>query len=113
MTQNEMLDLFRRGKIAVRVKKDGMMCFLEACEECGILWSAGERATEYVPRRFEDTGDDVVFSNVYGEGMTWCDGDEFDSYGYLREDIIYYWLDNKQPDPQISIGDIESVLTGG
>lgn len=49
MTATYTMDDFINNKLAVRVNENNMMTFLKMCEEKGLVWNSGIKATSIVP----------------------------------------------------------------
>lgn len=56
MTTTYTMDDFINNKLAVRVNKDNILDFLKMCEEKGLVWDSGNKATDFVPSEAECIG---------------------------------------------------------
>lgn len=73
MATTYTMDDFINNKLAVRVNKDNILDFLKMCEEKGLVWCCGDKATNFVPSKAEcigfgfDSENTLTYSSRSGE----------------------------------------------
>lgn len=80
------MDDFINRKLAVRVNKDNIMDFLKMCEEKGLAWASGEKATEYCNPAMKRIAVGPTYTNKLSFSL-WENSPAYFSDGYTFVDF--------------------------
>lgn len=95
MATTYTMDDFINNKLAVRVNKDNILDFLKMCEEKGLVWCCGDKATNFVPSKAEyigfglDSKNTLTYSSRGGEYLYAFEGYTFVDFSQIINPTKY------------------------